>query len=171
MFKPTYGVGGTLTVGISNAAIVMVPSAGLYSQLESILGEAGSDYTYLFLSDGVNVELVKVTQLNAGTFTIVRGQDGTTARAFPLGAKAYFEMSGIAVTDMVNAAIALAGLPSTLTFAINGPNTVVKVGSVVTINVPKIPLTSPNSTIDVTVVGNGYGVDIERGAFGCCPTP
>lgn len=171
MFKPTYGIGGTLLAGISNAATVITPSVGLYSQLQLVLGEAGTDYTYLFISDGVNIEVIKVTQLNGGTFTVVRGQDGTIGRAFGLGSTVYFEMSGIAVTDMITAALAAAGVATSLTFSINAPNTVVKVGSAVTINVPKLPLTSPDTTIAVTTVGSGYGIAIERGAFGCCPTP
>lgn len=169
MFKPVYGVGGTLALSIAALAATMVPSSAMYSQLQAVLGEAGTNHTYLFLSDGVSVELVKVTQLNAGIATIVRAQDGTVAYAFPIGSKLYFQMSGVAVTDMITAAIAAAGLPSTLTFTINAPNTVSKVGSAVTINVPKLPLTSPNSTVSVTTVGNGYGVDVIRAAFGCCP--
>jgi hypothetical protein len=141
----------------------------MYSQLQTVLGEAGTDHTYLFVSDGVTVELIKVTQLNAGVMSVVRGQDGTSAHAFPIGSSMYFQMSGVAVSEMIATAIAAAGLPATLTFAINAPNTVNKVGSVVTINVPKLPLTSPDGTVDVTTVGDGYGVDVERGAFGCCP--
>ncbi|MES2704847.1 MAG: hypothetical protein V4649_19585 [Bacteroidota bacterium] len=169
MFKPAYGVGGTLLAGISNVANLMQPSSASYAQMLAVLGEAGTDHTYMFLSDGVTIELIKVTQLNAGYASIERGKDGTVAQAFPLGTSLFFEMSGIAVTEMINAAIAAAGLPATLTFSINAPNTVVKVGSAVTINVPKLPLTSPDATVDVTVVGDGYGIDVERGAFGCCP--
>ncbi len=171
MFKPTYGVGGILDFALSNVSNLILPSTAVYSQLQAILGEGGTDHTYMFVTDEVNIELVKVTQLNGGYLTVVRAQDGTTARAFGLNSRIYFEMSGIAVTDMINAALALAGLPATLTFAINAPNTAVKVGSVVTINIPKLPLTSPDSTITVATLGDGYGIDIERGAFGCCPTP
>lgn len=170
MFKPTYGVGGTLLTAVSNSSLLMEPSVAIYSQLKDILGENGSDYTYIFITDGVNIELVKVTELDSGYFTVVRGQDGTTARAFAAGSRMYFEMSGIAIADMITAALEAASLPTTLTFSINAPNTVTKIGSSVDINVPQLPLVSPNSTIDVSAVGNGYGIDIERGAFGCCPT-
>lgn len=170
MFKPAYGVGGELDLGISNSSNLLVPDANVYAQVQAVLGEAGTDYTYMFLSDGVNVELIKVTQLNDGYFSIERGQDGTTARAFPLESRIYFEMSAIAVSDMITAALAAASLPAILNFEVNAPNTVEQIGDTVTFNIPKLELTSPTSTIDVTTVGDGYGIDIERGAFGCCPT-
>jgi hypothetical protein len=123
----------------------------------------------MFISDGVYVELVKVTELDGGYFSVVRAQDGTTARAFPIDSRMYFEMSGAAVTDMVNAAIAELSLPDLLTFVINSPHTVERQGTDVVFDIQKLPLVSPNSTIDITTVGDGYGLDIERGAFGCCP--
>ncbi len=170
MFKPAYGVGGTLLAGISASANLMQPSVASYSQMSAALGEAGTDHTYMLLSDGVNVELVKVTQLNEGYASIVRGQDGTTAAAFALGSIIYFDMTGAAVTDMITAALDAAALPSGLTFVINEPHTADLAGSVLTLNIEKLPLTSPDGTVDVTTVGDGYGIDIERGAFGCCPT-
>ena len=49
----------------------------------------GGDYFYITVVDtasGDN-EIVKVTTRSSDTFTVVRGQDGTTARAFAAGAK------------------------------------------------------------------------------------
>lgn len=169
MYKSVYGAAGTLTGGVSAVANILQVSADLYSELNAVLGEGGSNHTYLILSDGLQVEVVKVTQLNGGNVSVVRAQDGTTGKVFAAGTIVTFALTSAAVTDIAAALIAAAGLPSGLTFAINSPNTVNQVGSVVTINVPKLPLVSPDGTVDVTTVGNGYGIDIERGAFGCCP--
>lgn len=169
MFKPVYGASGTLEVGVSAVANLLVPNANLYSQLQAVLGEGGADHTYLLLTDGIQTEVVKVTSLDAGVLSVVRAQDGTTGKVFAAGTLITYQLTAAAVTDIAAALIAAAGLPSGLTFVINAPNTVSQVGDEVTINIPKLPIVSLNATVDVTTVGDGYGVDIERGAFGCCP--
>lgn len=166
MFKPVYAPSGVLITAVSALANIFAISSNLYAHLSAVLGEAGSDYTYLLVTDGVNAEVVKVTQLNAGLATVVRD---ASSEAFGAGTSVTAIIPAEAISDMIDSAIADASLPASLTFAINDPHTVEEVAGVVTINVEKMPLTSPNSTIDISVVGDGYGIDVERGAFGCCP--
>jgi hypothetical protein len=42
----------------------------------------GTDYYYLTIDDGSNIEIVKVTARTGTTLTVVRGQEGTTPAGF-----------------------------------------------------------------------------------------
>jgi hypothetical protein len=46
---------------------------------------SGSEYFYATIDDGTNKEIVKVTGVSSETWTIVRAQDGTSARTFANG--------------------------------------------------------------------------------------
>ncbi len=75
----------TLASGITNVATSMtVTSAVAFPTL------TGAQYFYCTLIDaatGLVIEIVKVTAVVASVFTIVRGQDGTTASAYITGDK------------------------------------------------------------------------------------
>ena len=46
---------------------------------------SGSEYFYATIDDGTNKEIVKVTGVSSETWTVVRAQDGTSARTFANG--------------------------------------------------------------------------------------
>ena len=49
---------------------------------------SGADYTYITLEDAAeNREVVKLTAVSSNTLTVVRAQDGTSARAFAIADK------------------------------------------------------------------------------------
>lgn len=169
MFKPVYAPSGSLLYAASAPANVITLSASLYSNLVAVLGEDGTDHTYALLADGVSSEVVAITQLSEEEAVVSRGQDGTTPVAFGAGTTVTPIIPSAAIAEMIADAIADAALPASLSFEINEPHTVEEDAGVVTINIAKLPLTSLNSTIDVTTVGDGYGIDVQRGAFGCCP--
>jgi hypothetical protein len=74
----------TLAAGITNSATSMAVASG-QGVLFPVISIA--DHFYVTLDDNAgNVEIVKVTARSTDTFTIVRGQDGTTAQAFSAGA-------------------------------------------------------------------------------------
>lgn len=65
----------------SDTSLTVISSTG---DLFPALG--GSDYFYATLGQGLTkLEIIKVTARSADTFTITRGQDGTTAQAFNAG--------------------------------------------------------------------------------------
>jgi hypothetical protein len=68
----------TLAVSINDTvtSIQVVSAAGF-----PVLG-SGIDYFTLTLDDGAFIEIVKVTSVVSNTLTVVRGQEGTTARSF-----------------------------------------------------------------------------------------
>lgn len=169
MFKPVYAPSGVLITAVSALANVFAVNSILYAHISAILGEAGTDHTYLLLSDGVNAEVVRVDQLNDGLINVTRAQNSTVAAAFGAGTSVTAIVPTVAIQAMIDDAITAAALPSGLTFVINDPHTVDQVGDEVTINIEKLPLTSPDGTVNIASLGDGYTLDIERGAFGCCP--
>ena len=77
----TNNAAGTLASGISDVATTLTLSSGQGALFPS---PSGGTYFYATLVDSsLNVEIIKVTARTTDTFTtIVRAQDGTTARAF-----------------------------------------------------------------------------------------
>ena len=73
----------TLSAGITSGATSITLSAGTGSRFPTV---GASDYFFATLIDSSNnLEIVKVTARSSDTLTVVRGQDGTTARAYTAG--------------------------------------------------------------------------------------
>lgn len=74
----------TLASGISNVATSLSVQSGEGARFPSA-SVASGNYFYVTLINTANqLEIVKVTDRTTDTFTIVRGQDGTTARAYSI---------------------------------------------------------------------------------------
>ena len=58
----------------------------LLSVLQMGLSFPLSRVVFVTFDDGTNKEIVKVTAVNSNTLTVVRAQDGTSARSFSVGA-------------------------------------------------------------------------------------
>jgi len=113
----TNNASGALAASISSAATTIVLAAGQGVEFPS---PAGGSYFYATLTDtNNNLEIVKVTARLNDTLTVVRGQDGTSARAYGAGdllelrpvAAAFADMqyyapSGNIAANYVQAAIA-----------------------------------------------------------------
>src|SRR5271154_3630323 len=70
----------TLASDISSGATSLTVQSGIGALYPN---PTGGDYFFCTLSDGVNLEIIKVTARSVDTFsTIVRAQQGTTAQAF-----------------------------------------------------------------------------------------
>jgi hypothetical protein len=100
----------TLATGI-NSSVTSLTVASATGALFPTL--AGSQYFYCTLSNtaGTTIEIVKVTARSTDTFTIVRGQDNTTAAAFIAGDKVELRLTA---ADLQN----FPQLDSTNTFAL-----------------------------------------------------
>ena len=62
---------------------------------------SGSDYTYVTFEDtSSNIEVVKVTARSGNTLTVVRGQDGTTAKAYSAGDKCELRITAALLNDL-----------------------------------------------------------------------
>lgn len=78
--KVTNNASGTLNAGINSSATTIVLAAGQGARFPTL---GVNDYFYATLIDTTNnLEIVKVTARSTDTLTVVRGQDGTTARAY-----------------------------------------------------------------------------------------
>lgn len=69
----------TITAGATSLAV----SAGDGAEFQA---PTDGDFELITLSDGTNIEVLKVTARSTDTFTVVRGQEGTTPFAFVAGA-------------------------------------------------------------------------------------
>lgn len=75
----------TLASGITNIATIIPVAVGTGALFPT---PTGTDVFYATLADGSNnIEIVKVTNRATDTFTVVRAQEGTTARAYLSGDK------------------------------------------------------------------------------------
>lgn len=73
----------TLASGITNSATTITLATGTGTRFPAA---GGSDYFYATLIDtSNNLEIVKVTARSTDTLTVVRAQDGTSARAYATG--------------------------------------------------------------------------------------
>jgi hypothetical protein len=78
--KVTNNAFGTLNAGINSSATTIVLESGQGSRFPTL---GAGDYFYATLIDtSNNLEIVKITARSTDTMTAVRGQDGTTARAY-----------------------------------------------------------------------------------------
>jgi microcystin-dependent protein len=76
----TNGAYSTLASSLGSAATTMTIQAGHGARFPSI---SAGDFTFITLQDSSNnIEIVKATARSTDTFTIVRAQEGTTARAY-----------------------------------------------------------------------------------------
>ena len=91
--KVTNNAYGKLNAGITNSSTTIVLNAGEGSRFPSL---SAGDYFYATLIDTTNnLEIVKVTARSTDTMTVVRAQDGTTARAYSTNDR--FELRPVAV--------------------------------------------------------------------------
>jgi hypothetical protein len=81
--KFTNNASATLAAGINASATTLSVTAGHGARFPTL---GASDYFFATLVDASNnLEIVRVTARSGDTLTVVRGQDGTTARSFVTG--------------------------------------------------------------------------------------
>lgn len=88
----------TLASGINSSVTSLAVASGTGTLFPSL---SGSDVFYATLANlAGTVEIVKVTARSTDTFTIVRGQDGTTAAAWSTGDKVELRPTAAGLTAM-----------------------------------------------------------------------
>lgn len=104
--KYTNNAKTTLNGAITNVATsIVVTDGSVFPTL------TGAEYFYMTLEDmSLNREVVKVTARSGNTLTVVRAQDGTTARAFSNADKAEGRICAALLTDLVAPANLLSAL-------------------------------------------------------------
>jgi hypothetical protein len=89
---------GALASSISSSATTIVLAAGQGVEFPT---PGGGNYFYATLTDtSNNLEIVKVTARSVDTLTVLRGQDGTSARAYIAGDLLELRPTAIALREM-----------------------------------------------------------------------
>jgi len=86
----------TLAAAITStsATTITVTSSSSFPSL------SGSEYFYATIDDGSNKEIVKITNVSSETWTIVRAQDGTSARTFANGVDVELRNNAAMLSDI-----------------------------------------------------------------------
>lgn len=88
----------TLAAGINDSATSITLAAGTGARFPAA---GGSDYFYATLINTSNqLEVVKVTARSTDTLTVVRGQDGTTARAYSASDRIELRVTAALLADI-----------------------------------------------------------------------
>jgi len=158
VMKFTNNATTTLASNITSSATSLTVSASSGSLFPTL---GGSDYFYCTLANTSGaIEIVKVTARSTDTFTITRGQDGTTGQAWNSGDKVELRLVAASLNDlpkldeanMFTGANAY-GTPASITLT-NGTGLSLTAG--VTGTLP-IANGGTNSTATATAGGVGYG--------------
>jgi hypothetical protein len=105
----TNNASAPLAASISSSATTIVVTTGQGALFPAL---SGSDYFYATLTNSSNqLEIVKVTARSSDTMTVVRGQEGTTARAYSAADKIEIRVTAAGLTNM-------AQLDKTQTFSV-----------------------------------------------------
>ena len=92
----------TLSANISSSATSLTVAAGQGALFPAAV--TGGDYFYATLiSSTGTIEIVKVTNRSTDTFTLVRGQDGTSASAFDSGSKIELRIVAAGMNEKLSA--------------------------------------------------------------------
>jgi len=85
----------TLSAGITNSATaISVTDGSVFPALSA------GEHFYATITDGSNIEIVKVTTRSSNNLTVVRGQDGTSGTAFASGDDIQLRVTAAALTDI-----------------------------------------------------------------------
>lgn len=94
----TNNAASALSASITNTATSFSVTAGHGARFPAI---SGGDHFYATLIDTAgNIEIVRVTALSTDTFTVTRGQDGTTGRAFSAGDRVELRLTRLMLDDI-----------------------------------------------------------------------
>ena len=100
--KFTNLAGSTLQVAINNLATTVTIDPADVAKFPSI---SGSEYFIIVLiTSAGDFEIMRVTDVNANVFTVVRAQEGTPARAFDIGDKVEHRLTAESLVTIVEEA-------------------------------------------------------------------
>lgn len=156
----------SLASGITNSATSLTVTTGDGAKFPSL---SGSDVFYATLanSSGV-VEIVKVTARSTDTFTIVRGQDGTTAVSWLTGDTVELRPTAVSMTEMAQKSNNLSDLASAATARTNlGATTVgsnlMTLTNPSAVTFPRINADNTVSTLDAATFRGAIGAGTGSG--------
>lgn len=128
-YKFTNNASATLAGSVGTTSTTITLTAGMGAYFPTL---TASDYFYASLIDAANnIEIVLVTARSTDTLTVVRAQDGTTARTFVAGEKCELRMTAAGIAGIeTNAKSALLAGANVWTGVTNTFNNVTASGAV-----------------------------------------
>ena len=156
--KFTNNASATLASGINSSVTTISLTVGQGALFPTL---SAGDYFYATLIDSSNnLEIVKVTSRATDTLTVLRGQDGTTARSYNAGDRFELRLTAAAMNDIGDGA----NLSSAEVIAALGYTPVDKAGDTI----------SGNLTVsgNISTTGNqGVGVYLQATGSGAARLP
>ena len=97
MLRALYGAVGVLAAPLSSTGNKLVVDSGLDALIRNamVLG----DWAYLAITDGRNIEIIKLYAPDSNGIRIERGKDNTSRNTFPAGAKVYYTLTAAEIAD------------------------------------------------------------------------
>lgn len=164
MFKAAPNVKGCITASIGPLSNVFLPDSESYAKLAEVLGEGGTDHTYIKLGEVPNAEYVRVTSTIAGTFIVSRGVDNTDPQSYPALTEFEYVLTAAAMQDILSEVI-----PTDVQITGIAPVVVVELASnQFSISIPVPTFVSSDASVDVTGSFPNFDINVVRGANGCC---
>ena len=147
-FKALYGLAGYLNAPLTAVSTAIVLDDNTMATLRYALNN-GANYTYLIVKTATTYEVLLTESFAGNMINIARGQDGTTAQAFPLNTDVEFCMGDAAIAAMINErALGQINLTG------SGIVTVTKTGTnTYQVSAPPISIVSESTNI---LVGGGF---------------
>lgn len=90
----------TILTGINSSVTTISVAVGEGAHFPSASVASGNYFYVTLLDTSNNLEIVKVTNRTNDTFTVVRGQDGTTARSFLSGDRVELRVTAALLNDL-----------------------------------------------------------------------
>ena len=90
----------TLIAGINSSVTTIGVAIGEGAHFPSASVASGNYFYATIIDTSNNLEVVKVTDRTNDTFTVTRGQDGTTARSFSLGDRIELRVTAALLSDL-----------------------------------------------------------------------
>lgn len=164
MFKPAYDANGCITAPLINSSNTALVPTAVYNYLVNLLSDP-EDWTYLKIgTQATGFEIVKVLTPMLGALVIVRAQDGTTAHTFAVNTPFAYELTALAIADIVDNA-------SSFAISISGvsPINVEDTGDGNwEVSIDPLLLTSNNDTVVITGDYPEFDLAVSPNANGCC---
>jgi hypothetical protein len=98
-FRFSNNASTTLAASLTSVATSLTVSAGTGALFPSL--SAGQKFNAVLMDSSNNLEIVQVTARSTDTFTIVRAQEGTTARSYSSGDRVELRMTAAALDNFV----------------------------------------------------------------------